>query len=133
MASFHSNEIELEHECELDLQFFDSVSNFVSLLTLVSLSDLDPILVPTLTRVPIDLEHESPIFSHILLLEKECESQFFNLDLTLEPKPTLETKLDLSHIPESMLVLVPFIPKIKSSISQNHILLLDEGQTIITQ
>ena len=51
--------------------------------------------------VHIYLEHEPPILeSNILLMGKECESQFFDLDSTFEPKSTLETKLDLSHIPE---------------------------------
>ena len=88
---------------------------------------LDPILELTLILIPIDLEHEPPILdSHIPLLRKECESQFFDLNSTIEPKPNSETKLDLSHIPESVLVLIPFIPKLKSSILQNHILFLDQ-------
>ena len=49
------------------------------------------------------------------------------MDSTLEPKPTLETKFDFSHIPKSMLVHISFIPESKSSIPQNHILLLDQG------
>ena len=38
----------------------------------------------------------------------------------------LESKLDLSHIPESVLVLVPLILEPKSSILSNHISLLDQ-------
>ena len=33
LASLYFDEIELEHECELDLQFCDSISNFESMLT----------------------------------------------------------------------------------------------------
>ena len=63
--------------------------------------------------------------SHILLMGKECEFQFFDLNPTFEPNPTLESKLDLS--PESVLVPIPLIPELKSSISSNHIPLLDQG------
>ena len=54
----------------------------------------------------------------------ECEIKFFDLDSTFEPKPTLEPKVDF---PELVLVLELFISKSKSSIPQNHILLLDQG------
>jgi len=108
LASFHFNEIELEHECDPDLQFSDSVPNFKSRLTPVTLSDLDHLLEPTLNPVLINLELESLILqSHISLLENECELQFFDLDPTLESKSTLEPKLDLSHIPKS--VLIPYL------------------------
>jgi len=40
---------------------------------------------------------------------------------------TLKPKLDLSHIPESVLIPVPFIPDPKSNIPQNYIPLLDLG------
>ena len=49
------------------------------------------------------------------------------MNSTLELKLTLESKLDLSHIPESVLVSVPFISEPKLSIPQNHIPLLDLG------
>ena len=65
--------------------------------------------------------------SHIPLLGNECELQFYNLDQTHEPTLTLETKLDLSFIPKSVSVSIPFIVEPKSSIPQNHILLLDQG------
>jgi len=58
LASFHFNKIEHEHECELDLQFCDSVPNFESMLTSISLPDMDPIPDPILIPVPIDLEHD---------------------------------------------------------------------------
>jgi len=78
LTSFHFNEIEFEHERELDLPFCDSISNFESMLTSVSLLDLDPIPEPILILVPIDLEHKLPILdNHISLLGKECESQIF--------------------------------------------------------
>ena len=83
----------------------------------VYLPNLDPFPEPTLILVPIDFEIEPPILkSHIPLMKKECESQFFDLNSTLKLKLIFETKLDLSHILESVLVLVPFIPEPKSSI-----------------
>jgi len=97
------------------------------MLTPVTLPDLDPILKPTLISIPIELEHEPLILnSHIPLLGNECEIQFFDLDQTLEPTPILEPKLDLSFIPESVLISIPFIVEPKSSISQNHIPLFDQ-------
>ena len=64
--------------------------------------------------------------SHIPLLENKCELEFYDLDQTLEPTPTREPKLDLSFIRESVSVPIPFIVELKSSISQNHIPLLDQ-------
>jgi len=92
------------------------------MLTSVSLLDLDAIPEPTLIHVLIELEIEPPIWSHIQLMRKEREFQFFDLKPTLELKLTLEPKVDFSE-----LVLVPklFISEPKSSIPQNHILLLD--------
>ena len=54
----------------------------------------------------------------------ECEVKFCDLDSTHESKLTLEPKVDFFE-----LVLAPelFISKLKSSIPQNHILLLDQG------
>ena len=53
------------------------------------------ILEPTLIIVSIDLKTEPLILdSHIPLMEKECKIKFFDLDSTLEPKPTLEPKVD---------------------------------------
>jgi len=43
LASFHFNEIELDCEYDTDPKFCDSVSLFESMLTPVSLSDLDTI------------------------------------------------------------------------------------------
>ena len=60
-------------------------------------------------------------------MEKECKFQLFDLDLIFKSYPTLEPKLDLSDIPESVLVPVAFIPEPKSSISLNHFPLLDQG------
>ena len=93
----------------LDPQLCDSVSIFESILTLVSLPDLDHILEPTLILVLINLELESPILqSHISLIDHEYELQFFDLDPTLEPNLTIESKLDLNQLSESVLVLIPF-------------------------
>jgi len=66
---------------------------------------------------PIELEHELLILnSHIPSLENECELEFYDLDQTHEPTLILEPKLDLSFIPESLPVFIPFIVKPKSSI-----------------
>ena len=64
--------------------------------------------------------------SHIPLLKNEYELQLYDLDQTHERILTLESKLDLSFIPESESVPIPFIEP-KSSIPQNHIPLLDQG------
>ena len=60
----------------------------------------------------------------------ECEIKFFDLDSTLEPKPTLEPKVDFSE-----LVLVPklFISKPKSSISQTTFYYWTKVLTRMTQ
>ena len=98
------------------------------MLTPVSLPDLDPISKTTLIPIPIELEHEPLILdSHIPLLENECEFQFYDLDQTYEPTPTLEPKVDLSFILESVSVPIFFIVEPKSSILQNHIPLLDQN------
>ena len=95
------------------------------MLTPTSLPKLDPLPEPTLIPVSIDLETEPLLLdSHISLMGIECEIKCFNLDSTLEPKPTLEPKVDF---PELVLVPELFISKPKSSIPQNHILLLDQG------
>ena len=52
---------------------------------------------------------------------------FFDLDPILVPISTLEPLLDLNQIPESVLVPVYFTPKPKSTISMNHISLLDQS------
>ena len=64
--------------------------------------------------------------SHIPLLGNECELEFYNLDQTHEPTPTLEPKLKMSFIPDSVSASIPFIIEPKSSILQNHISLLDQ-------
>ena len=82
------------------------------------LTDLDPILKPTLILIPVELEHEPTILdSHIPLLENECELEFYDLDQTHELTLILELKFDLSFILESVSVPIPFIIKPKSSIS----------------
>ena len=89
---------------------------------------MGPISEPTLILIPIELEIEPPILKcHIPLMGKEYEFQFFDLKPFLEPKLTLEPKLNLSHIFESVLILKSFIFETKSTISSNHILLLDYG------
>ena len=98
------------------------------MLTSISLLDLNPILEPILISELIEFEHEPPILdSYILLLGNVCELQSYDLDQTHELTPTLKSKLDLSLIPESVSVPIPFIIEFKSFIPQNHIPLLDEG------
>ena len=83
--SFHFNEIELENECDTNSQCCDSVSFFESMLTVVSLPDLDPILKPTLISIHIELKHEPSILdSYIPLLKNKCELQSYDLDQTHE-------------------------------------------------
>ena len=125
MKNFTFNEIELECECDPDPQPSDSISFFDFMLTLVSLPNLDQFSEPTFIPVPIDLEIESPnLDTHIPLMGEEYEFQFFNLDSTLEPKQTLELKVDF---PELVMVPEPITLEFKSIILPNHILLLDIG------
>ena len=77
MVSLHFNEIELEYECEPDPQPYDPVPIFESMLTPISLTDLDSFSEPTLIPVSIDLETEPPILdSHIPLMEREVNFNF---------------------------------------------------------
>jgi len=74
LASFSFNEIELDYECEPDLQPCDSVLIFKSMLTPISLTDLDSFPEPTLIPIFINLETEPLILdSHIPLMGRECE------------------------------------------------------------
>ena len=61
------------------------------------------------------------------LLGNECELEFYDLDQTHEQTLTLEPKLVLSFIFKSVSVPIPFIVEPKSSITQNHIPLLDQS------
>jgi len=98
------------------------------MLTLVSLPNLDPITKPTLIPILIEFEHEPPILdSYIPLLGNECKLQFYDLDQTHESTLTLEPKLDLTFILESVSFPIPFIVEPKSSILENYILLLDRS------
>ena len=124
MASFYFNEIELEYECEPDPHLY-SIQIFESLLIPVSLPNLYPIPEPTLILVHIYYEIESPIVdSHISLMGKECEINFFDLDSTLEPKLTLESKVNFFEL---VLVPKPITLEPKLTIPPSHILLLDIG------
>ena len=61
----------------------------------VSLPKLDPFHELTLIPVSINFEIEAPLLdSHISLMGKECEIKFFDLNSTLEPKPTIEPKVE---------------------------------------
>ena len=54
LASFNFDEIELDCECEPDPKFCDLILYFESMLTPVSLPNLDSIFEPTLILVPIN-------------------------------------------------------------------------------
>jgi len=74
LASFHFKKIEFEYECDLDPQLCDSILIFESILTLVSLPNLDTFPEPTFIPVPIYFKIELPILvSHVSLMRKECE------------------------------------------------------------
>ena len=76
---------------------------------------------------PIILELESPILSHIPLLENTCGLEFQLLDLDPLPEPisTPEPLLGLIYFLESVLVSV--LPKSKSIIQSFHTLFWDKG------
>jgi len=94
LVSFHFNEIELEYECEPNLQLCDSIPLFESMLTQQSLPKLDPLPEPTLISVPMDLETEPLLLdSHTSLMGIECEIKFFGLDSTLERNRLSKPKL----------------------------------------
>jgi len=123
LSSFHFNKIKLEHECDPDPQLCDSIQIFESMLILVSLLKLDPFPELTLIPVSISFEIEPPLLdSHISLIGKECEIEFFYLDSTLEPKPILEPKVDF---PELVMVPEPITFEPKLTIPPSYILLLD--------
>jgi len=124
LASFNFNEIELDYECKPDTQLCDLISNFESMLTPISLRNLDLILEPTLIPVPVYYEIGSPILDgHIRLMDHEYEFRFFDFEPTLEQNPTLEPKFDF---PEPILVPEPITLEPKSITSSSHILLLDQ-------
>ena len=73
---------------------------------------------------------ELPIsHDHTSLKGKVCEYQFFSLDPIFEPILTLiiDSRLDLSKVPESVSDFVPDSFESKSIISQNHTSLLDKN------
>jgi len=139
LASFNFNEIELDYECEPDPQLCDSVSIFESMLTPVSLPNLDQFSEPTFIPIPIDHEIESPIFDdHIELdqlcnfespMEKLASSHFYEIetneicdldsqiyDQVQIPESLLTPVLlpDLGNILESVLIPTPIIPELES-------------------
>ena len=59
---------------------------------------------------------------------EECEFQFFDLDSTLKPKLTIETKVDFLEL---VMVFKPITLKSKSIIPPSHILLLDIGDSVM--
>ena len=94
-------------------------------MTLIFSTDLDSFLEPKLIPVSIDLETEPPYLdSHILLMGKECEFYFFDLNSTIEPIPTLELTLSF---PELVMVPEPITLELKLATPPSHILLLDIG------
>jgi len=65
------------------------------MLILISSPNLDQFSQPTFIPVLINQEIEALILdSHIPLLGRECESQFFDLDPIIEPTPTLKPEVD---------------------------------------
>ena len=62
--------------------------------------------------------------SYFSFMGIECEIKFFDLNSTLEPKPTLEPKVDFSEL---VMVHEPITLQPKSTIPSSHILLLDIG------
>jgi len=55
-------------------------------------------------------------YDHTSLIRKVCEHQFFGLDPIFEPISTLplESRLDLSQIPKSVLIFIPILFESKS-------------------
>ena len=95
-------------------------------MTPALLPNLSNILESVLIPPPIIPELESPILGHIPLLENTCglEFQLLDLDQISEPISTPEPLLDLSHLPES--VLVPVLPESKSTVLSFHTPFWDE-------
>ena len=80
--------------------------------------------------VPVHREMESPIsYDHTSLMGTMCEHQFFGLDPVFEPILTLivDSRLDLSQLPESVSIFLPIPFKSKSIIFKNHTSLLDKN------
>jgi len=130
LASYPFLEIELHHECDPEPHVSDSISLFDSIMTPVSLPDFFSISESTLNPAPVHREMESPIsYDHTSLMGKVCEYQFFGLDPVFEPISTLivDSRLDLSQLPESVSVFVPDPLESKSIIFQNHTSLLDKN------
>ena len=89
-------------------------------MTLVSLPDFFSIPKSMLNPVPVHREMESPIsYDHTSLMGTVCEHQFFGLDPIFEPILTLivDSRLDLSQLPELVSVFVPVSFESKSIIS----------------
>ena len=83
-----------------------------------------------MNSVPVYHEIESPIsYDHTLLMGKVYEHQFFGLDPIFEPISTLivDSRLDLSQIPESISVFTPVPFEFKSIIFQKHTSLLNKN------
>ena len=99
-------------------------------MTLVSLTDFFSIPESSLNPVLVHCEIESPIsYDHNSFMGKVCEHLFFGLDPIFEPNSTLivDSRLDLSQLPESVLVFIPDPFESKSIIFKNHTLLLDKN------
>ena len=87
-------------------------------------NNVESVLIP----IPVIPELESPILdSHIPSWENNCglEFQLLDLDPLSEPISTPEPLLDLSQIPESVVVHV--LPKSKSIIPSFHTPFWDKG------
>ena len=74
LARFSFDEIELDSERKPDLQTCDSVPIFESMLTRISLTDLNPFPKSALVPDPISFEPKSTTLpNHILLLDLDIE------------------------------------------------------------
>ena len=130
LASLNFNEIELDYECEPDSQLCDSVSIFESMLTPVSLPNLDQFPEPTFVPVPIDHEIESPFLDdhHIELdqfhtiespIDKLASSHFYEIEINEICDLDSQICCDRVQIPESILtpVQLPDLGNIFESVS----------------
>jgi len=102
------------------------------MLPTLPLPKLDHILEPI--PIPTNLEIEPSIFdNHIPLMGKECKYQFLDLESAFKLKLTLELKLDLNYIPESVLVPILIIQEPNHSFYKVTFNCWTKVKTIMTQ
>ena len=83
LASFNFNEIKLDCEFEPNPQLCDLISNLDSMLTRVSLPNLNPIPEPTLIPVPVYYETGSSILGGYihLISQNHLSNNYFHIAL----------------------------------------------------